>query len=275
MFKKYGVIGIALIILVQLNFFFKIQPFADWYFPIVWFGYILVVDAIVFNIRGRSLINNKIKTFIGLFVLSAIFWWIFELVNVSTQNWSYQGTDSLGNLKYLFGALSFATVLPALFETTELIQSIHLFDKFKLKKQHEIRKGLLYFMILLGILCFFITFLFHLFAFPLVWLSFFLILDPINYLNKQPSIIGHLKDKKLGIVFSLLLAGIILGFFWEFWNYWAIPKWTYDIPFVGFFKIFEMPILGYLGYFPFALELYAMYWFVRSLFVEKEKLLIN
>ena len=94
-------------------------------------------------------------------------------------------------------------------------------------------------------------------------------------MHKQPSIIGHLKDKKLVIPLSLLLAGIIMGFFWEFWNYWALPKWTYDVPFVGFFKVFEMPILGYLGYFPFAFELYAMYWFVRSLFLKKDKPLIN
>ena len=128
-------------------------------------------------------------------------------------------------------------------------------------------------MIGLGILSFILPIFFPKFAFPLVWISFFLVLDPLNYLHKQPSIIGHLKDKKLAIPLSLLLAGIILGFLWEFWNYWAIPKWTYDIPFVGFFKIFEMPILGYLGYFPFAFELYTMYWFIRSLFVHKEHML--
>jgi len=72
---------------------------------------------------------------------------------------------------------------------------------------------------------------------------------------------------------SLLAAGLMCGFFWEFWNYWAITKWYYNVPYVGFFKIFEMPILGYLGYLPFALELYAMYWFTRSLFLHKEHLL--
>ncbi len=25
-------------------------------------------------------------------------------------------------------------------------------------------------------------------------------------------------------------------------------KWTYTIPYVGFCKVFEMPLLGYLGY---------------------------
>jgi len=277
MFKKYGVLGIILIVLVELNFFFKVQPFANWYFPIVWLGYILVIDALVYNIKGRSLINNKFKHFIGLFIISAVFWWIFEFINIPLQNWAYQGTAGIGssNVRMIYKFLAFATVLPALFETGELVLSVHLFDKVKLKEKHKITKALLYSMIVLGVICFFAPLIAPEFTFPLVWLSFFLILDPINYMNKQPSIIGHLKDRKLKVILSLLLAGIILGFFWEFWNYWAIPKWTYDVPFVGFLKVFEMPILGYFGYFPFALELYAMYWFVRSLFVGREEALIN
>ncbi len=273
--KLYGLLGIILITLTQINFFLKIQPFANWYFPIVWFGYILTLDSLVYKIKGSSLINNRLKTFLGILVISALFWYIFELTNISVQSWSYQGTSGLGGFKQLFGFLSFATVLPALFETTELIRAIHLFDKNKLPKKHKITKKFLYTIMLLGILSFLAAIFLPAFAFPLVWLSFFLLLDPINYLNKQPSIIRHLKDRKLAIPLSLLAAGIILGVLWEFWNFWAIPKWTYNIPYLGFFKVFEMPILGYLGYLPFTFELYSMYWFVRSLFVKKESVLIK
>ncbi len=273
-FKFYGLIGIILIILVETNFFFKIEPLASWYFPIIWLGYILTIDALVYKLRGDSLISNRFFQFLGMVIISALFWGFFELANFSIQNWSYSGTAGLGTFgKYAFGILSFTTVLPALFETTELIRSIHIFDKAKLKKKHKITKRLVFTMLSLAILCFLLPIFFPKLTFPLVWLSFFFLLDPINYIHKQPSIIGHLKDRKLVIPLSLLLAGIMLGFLWEFWNYWAIPKWTYEIPFVGFFKIFEMPILGYLGYFPFAFELYAMYWFVKSLFIHKEHLL--
>jgi hypothetical protein len=273
MFKKYGLLGILLIIFVEINFILKIQPFANWYFPIVWFGYILTVDAAVYKLRGSSLISNRPLQFIGLLLISMLFWWIFEFVNMPLKNWSYSGLEGIGGLKTVFGSLSFATVLPAMFETFELIRTMHLFDKKKLARKYRITKRFLHFMMALGIAFFAAPMFLPKIAFPLVWISFFLILDPINYLHGQPSIIGHLKDRKLAIPLSLLLAGIILGFLWEFWNYWAIPKWTYDIPFVGFLKIFEMPILGYLGYFPFSFELYAMYWFVRSLFMHKERLL--
>ena len=273
MFKKYGLIGIILIILVEINFFLKIQPFANWYFPIIWFGYILAIDALVYKLRKNSLISNRFPQFLGMVIISALLWWVFEFINIIIQNWSYQGLQALGVYRTIFGTLSFSTVLPAFFETVELIRITHMFDKKQLKKKHKISKRFLNIMIMIGVLFFIAPVFFPRFAYPLIWLSFFLILDPINYLHKQPSIVGHLKDKKLVIPLSLLLGGIILGFLWEFWNYWAIPKWTYEIPFLGFLKIFEMPILGYLGYFPFAFELYAMYWFIRSLFFHKEHLL--
>ncbi|MBI2042782.1 hypothetical protein HYT25_00125 [Candidatus Pacearchaeota archaeon] len=274
MFRKYGFVGIILIVLIEMNFFLKIQPFANWYFPIIWLGYILVVDAMVYQLRKNSILSNNPLQLIGMFILSAFFWYAFELLNLGVNNWTYIGTEGILN-KNLFTFLSFSTILPAFFETVELLRSIHLFDKQKLKRKYKITKRFLYIMFFFGIASFFLPLIFPKFAFPLIWLSFFLILDPINYLYKQPSIIGHLKDRKLAIPMSLLAAGLILGFFWEFWNFWAIPKWIYNIPYLDFFKIFEMPILGYLGYLPFSFELYSMYWFVRGLFINKEHLLAD
>jgi len=278
MFKWYGVLGIVIVVFMQINFFVKLQPFANFYFPIIWFGYILVVDAINKRICSRSLISDNFSKFFGIVAISALFWWIFEFANISVNNWTYQGLEMASKsggsaLRSFFGTLSFSTVLPGFFETYELIRNVHLFDNKKLKKKHKITKGFLHWMIGFGILSLILPILFPRYFFPLVWVGFFLLLDPINYLHKQPSIIQHLKDRKLVIPFSLLLAGIIMGFFWEFWNYWAIPKWTYDIPFLGFFKLFEMPVLGYLGYFPFAFELYVMYFFVQGLFLKEERLL--
>lgn len=273
MFRWYGLLGVLMILFVEANFFLKIQPFANWYFPIVWYGYILVIDALIYKLRNDSLISKRFPQFLGMIFISMLFWWVFEFMNLSVGTWRYSGLRGLGSYANLFGSISFSTVLPAFFETVELIRSVRLFERKKLHKKHKITPKFLHCMIGIGVFSLIASMLVPKFAFPLVWMSFFFILDPINCLHKQPSVIRHLKDRKLAIPLSLLLGGIILGFFWEFWNYWAIPKWSYDVPFVGFFKIFEMPILGYLGYFPFAFELYAMYWFVRSLFVHKEHLL--
>jgi hypothetical protein len=54
------------------------------------------------------------------------------------------------------------------------------------------------------------------------------------------------------------------------WNFFALPRWYYTIPYVGFWKIFEMPLLGYIGYLPFGLELFALYQFVLLVLQQKE-----
>lgn len=273
MFRKYGILGLLMIIFVEINFLLRIEPFARWYFPIVWFGYIFLIDAVNFKLSRRSLISSRPRLFLGLLVLSAFAWWIFELLGGVLSNWSYQGLVGFGSWAELlaFGTISFSTMIPAVFETFLLVRAFHLFDRVRLRKKHDITGNFLHLMTALGLVCLVLLLLWPAYFYPLTWVAFFFLLDPINYLHKQPSIIGHLKDRRLVIPVSLFAAGIICGFLWEFWNFWAIPKWTYSIPFVGFLKIFEMPVLGYLGYGPFAWELYAMYHFARSLVAHKKE----
>jgi hypothetical protein len=45
-----------------------------------------------------------------------------------------------------------------------------------------------------------------------------------------------------------MLGTLFTGVWWELWNYYSLPKWTYTVQYVGFWKVFEMPIVGYLGY---------------------------
>jgi hypothetical protein len=100
---------------------------------------------------------------------------------------------------------------------------------------------------------------------PVIWLSFILLLDPLNALRGWPSITTDLARGDWRRLVSLLAAGLVCGLLWEFFNYWALSKWTYTVPYLGSVKIFEMPVLGFLGFPPFAIECWAMYIFVRSL----------
>src|SRR3989338_2011895 len=93
MFRKYGILGIILILLVQLNFFFNIEPFARWYFPLIWFGYIFLIDAIVYKLKNHSLLMNKPKQFLLMLILSSLVWWMFEYVNYVLRNWQYVNID--------------------------------------------------------------------------------------------------------------------------------------------------------------------------------------
>lgn len=103
--------------------------------------------------------------------------------------------------------------------------------------------------------------------FGLVWMGVVFLLDPIHYLKGRNSVIGQLSQGNGQQLISLLLAGFLCGILWEFWNYWAAAKWTYSIPisFAGP-KIFEMPLLGYLGFLPFAVECFVLSEFLYVLF---------
>jgi hypothetical protein len=107
---------------------------------------------------------------------------------------------------------------------------------------------------------------------PLVWLSFVLLLDPLNALRGWPSVMGDLARGDWRRLAALLASGGLCGLLWEFWNYWAATKWTYTIPYLGDMKLFEMPLLGYLGFPPFAVECWAMYVFCRSLLTPRLRL---
>jgi hypothetical protein len=61
-------------------------------------------------------------------------------------------------------------------------------------------------------------------------------------------------------------SGALCGVLWELWNYWARAKWHYTVPIMPNVKIFEMPLPGYLGFPPFALEAFTMYVLVRRIF---------
>jgi hypothetical protein len=99
---------------------------------------------------------------------------------------------------------------------------------------------------------------------PLVWTGFILLLEPLNYRHGRPSWLGALTRGDASLVLALLAAGAVCGVLWEFWNYWALTRWTYAVPYLGHLKVFEMPVLGYLGFPLFALECYAMYHWLRG-----------
>ncbi|HEY3885867.1 MAG TPA: hypothetical protein VGL62_11700, partial [Vicinamibacterales bacterium] len=99
-----------------------------------------------------------------------------------------------------------------------------------------------------------------------VWLGFIFLLDPVNARHGAESLRGDLAAGRYGRLINLLIGGLVCGFLWECWNYWAHTKWIYTVPVPPHVKLFEMPLAGYLGFPPFAIECVTMYVFVRQAF---------
>lgn len=263
-----GFLGILLIILGQVANFLRIEPFVYYYIAMIWYGYVLIMDGAVYILKGNSYIINRPKKFIILICLSILIWMIFELYNIYLEGWYYVGTPT-ELLRCIPCYFATSTILPAVFETMELVKALGVFRKTKIEKI-KIKKSLLYSSILLGLVMIIIPFIYQSpYMWALVWGGFILLLDPINYLFHEKSLISQIRRGKLGIVLSLFVAGYICGFFWEFWNYWAYTKWYYTVPILDEFKIFEIPFLGFFAYGFFAWELYAMYYFAKLLIPKK------
>ena len=228
------------------------------FFPL-WLGYILVVDALVLTRTGDSLYKRSRRDFVLLFVASAPVWWLFELINSRTANWEYVGSTSFTQIEYyLLCTLSFSTVMPAVFETAELIRTFGWIDRFGAGPRLRPRASLTLALFVSGLAMLGLTLLWPKYCYPFVWTSLALILESANRCLGRRNLLQALQFGDWRPVVSLSLGALVCGFFWEMWNYYSYPKWIYHTPGAQFLHIFEMPLLGYAGYIPFALELYGL-----------------
>jgi hypothetical protein len=195
---------------------------------------------------------------------SIFIWLIFEAANLSLENWYYIHLPHSKWERWLGYAIAYGTVLPGMFETAELLETLGLFKNLKIKKT-IISSGGHSVLIVLGILCLVVSVIIPEYFFPLIWVGFIFLLEPFIYRFGGKSLLKDLEEGNPIKIYLLLVAGLICGLLWEFWNFWALSKWVYTVPFFGGKKGFEMPLLGFLGFPPFAIQAYVMYNFI-SLF---------
>ncbi len=228
------------------------------FFPL-WLGYALVVDALALRRSGTSILTRSPWDFALLFACSAPAWWLFEAFNERTHNWQYLGGDRFGGLTYfLLTTLSFSTVMPAVFGTAELVRTAGWTRRLSGGPRLAPTRGLLLAMLGTGVAMLVLSMSLPGYFYPFLWGSAFFLAEPINAWRGRPSLLGYLARGDWRPVAALALGALVCGFFWEMWNFWSYPKWAYHTPGVEFLHVFEMPALGYLGYPPFGLELFAL-----------------
>jgi hypothetical protein len=261
------IVGLTLIAIWWPIAWLQWRPLSDYYFFPLWLGYVLTVDGLVEWRTGTSAWVRSHTTFILLFPMSAAFWWIFEGLNEFLGNWHYIHPDGTGRVYYFVtSTLSFATLIPAVIGTIELLSSFRVGERIPgLGHWRFGSSGLLRFQIA-GLVILVLITVWPQFFFALVWLSLFFIIEPLNQRIDQTSLWQYARNNTWGPIYNVMLGTTLTGFFWEMWNVYSNPKWFYDVPFVHFLEIFEMPILGYFGYMPFGLEVISFTAFVLWVF---------
>jgi hypothetical protein len=259
-----GLVGGGLFLTALWGLSQDVEPFATWFYSFAWWSYILLADAVIFAWQGESLLLNRLPELPKLAVASVTCWLIFELVNFSLGNWHYLGLPPALPWRWLGYLLSFATVFPGLFQTRDLLAATGLWARV----QGPVRSpgtGWMPPATILGLVMLLLPFLWPQYFFPLTWLAFIFLLEPFCYLGGGQSLWVNWCRGSRREIYLLLLAGLICGFFWESWNFWAKARWVYTLPYFNAGRIFEMPVLGYLGFLPFALECAIMYNFLTML----------
>lgn len=241
------------------------------FFPL-WIGYILTINGVSEISFNESLLRRMGSSFFLLFLISSPFWWFFESINLIVQNWHYIFPHPISDLDFdIEASINFSTVLPAVLSTaflcTRFLQHFNAIPKFK---PITIQRRWLGLSVLLGgtSLCL-LPVIPHI-AFPLVWIAPTLIIEPICYSLRYPSMLHRIEQGNWVLPISVMMGTLLNGFFWELWNVYSAPRWIYTIPYLGFWKIFEMPVLGYLGYPFFGLIVYSYAVFVVSTVFGKE-----
>jgi hypothetical protein len=243
----------------------RIEPFYTWYYLFAWWPYILAAEAMLAG-RGASLLFSQPRRFLLLLPLSLAAWLFFEVLNFRLQNWHYLNVPASLPLRWLGYSLSFATVIPGLLVTKTLLQELGA-GRFSPSRPLPRLVKAAPLIQLIGALFLVLPMLWPRYFFPLVWGGVVLIVDPFLYTRREPSFLAQIARGHWRQFFLWLYAGAVCGLLWELWNYWAGARWHYTVPFVGDLKLFEMPLLGFLGFPPFALEcaaLISLFWWVQG-----------
>ena len=155
------------------------------FFPL-WLGYILIVDALVLRRTGSSILYRSSRDFALLFLASVPAWWLFELLNLRLQNWQYLGGEEFSDVQYfLLSSLSFSTVIPAVFETAELLHSFAWIERFADRRRVKPTLGVLTVAFLAGASMLGLLLVQPHYFYPLTWLSLILLLEPICTMLKR------------------------------------------------------------------------------------------
>jgi hypothetical protein len=273
---SYAWIGLMILLVGEIGLGLNVDLVATWFTPMMWTGFILFTDGLLARIKGQSWLTSRRREFPFLLLASVLIWLLFEIYNLRLQNWLYRGLPDCGFVRDFGYFWSFATIAPAVLIAAELVQALFRRYVHLSPGPTRVPLGPRWPWILLGIAFVAIPPLLPIpvarFTFGFVWVGFILLFDPINERLGSPNLRSELRSGFLGKVAALMAGGLLCGLLWEAWNFQALGAdgghWIYTIP--QELHIFglhygQMPILGLLGFPPFAIEIYVLYQTVRSL----------
>jgi hypothetical protein len=237
---------------------------------IAWVGYLIFLEGVLGRQTPGSPVRKRPHHFALLFLASIFIWCVFDVVNfhAGMRAWIYIGMPIRLEDKFIPYFFAFGTIVPGMLMSGQVMMNLGWFDWAR-SRSWRMPAGVGIASLIVGGL---------MLLWPLVkpdpvtnltlWTSFVFLLDPINDHFGRPSMFRDWRNGWYGRTLAAFAGGLTCGFLWEFWNYWALAKWIYHLPFLGSWEryhYFEMPLPGLIGFIPFGMECWVMWQTIRML----------
>jgi len=244
---------------------------------LVWVGYLVLLEGLLTLRTGASPLRRRPHHVLLCCLASVFIWAVFDMINfnLGMHAWIYIGMPGTPGIPGGFADravgyfVAFATIVPGMLLSGQLMLELNWFDWARSAGRDGFRMphwGLTVSLIagaaMLAWVCVARTPVTN----YVLWTSLVFLLDPINYWLGRPSMFRDWERGWYGRTLAAFSGGLLCGFLWEFWNYWALTKWTYHLPFLGAaeqYRYFEMPLPGLLGFIPFGIECWIMWQLMR------------
>ncbi|MCZ6793891.1 MAG: GGDEF domain-containing protein, partial [Planctomycetota bacterium] len=256
--RKVGLVlclvGVAVFLLAGWGLWRDVEWLAQPFYAYAWWSYILFLDGFCVLRRGHSLLTTRRRFVFSLCLWSTSFWFFFELLNLRFQNWYYVGVFRVTSLVDfvgggVFAVVCFSTVFVGLFETYEALTATGLWrSRGERRSSRVLPRPVSYAVQAFGVAMALSAILFPYYLAPLIWGSFTFLVDPWNYRRGHRSLLRDIEARDWGLMARLFLAGLVCGLVWESCNFFAPQKWIYTVRGLEGLKLFEMPLLGFLGF---------------------------
>ncbi|PYP07820.1 MAG: hypothetical protein DMD56_14170, partial [Gemmatimonadetes bacterium] len=228
---------------------YEIPPVPTWFYVLAWYPTLVILDEVVVVLGGESLLARPREPATMLW-WSAVIWLVFEAINFRLRDWYYVFLPA-GRLERWLGiTVSLATVVPAVLLPERILDRLGVWRdlrsrSFALEPRHWRIAGWVGWGLLAAVLAF------PRYLYPLTWGAVWLIAEPLLYRrDPERSLFADIARGSWGRIARLMAAGLFAGVLWESFNALARGRWIYTVPFLEHWKIFEMPLVGFLG-FPF------------------------
>lgn len=241
----------------------------------IWAGFILLMNALCMKRSGHSPMTDHPWAYAATFPASSLFWWFFEYLNRYVWNWYYLGIAELSAVEYaVYATVCFASVLPGVCAVAAWLHTFPAFDDRLYRGMSRVDLRRPKWCLFLGVLAAAgltgIVFAPD-YTYPLLWISPVAVFLLVQFLMRERCVLDPVAKGDWSVFFRFAVASLVCGLCWETWNYYALAKWVYAVPWVHRFQIWEMPLIGFGGYLPFGVECAAVTaWILPALVGDRE-----